>query len=318
MIRRILIAVLAAGSALAASGCRHTCCKSGSVPNPFLPPPPGGPTTIPPTVVPTTPGNVPVFPPPARNGAIPPPDPLLGGPSSSFAPPSSSSAKPPAEILLPDPLPPSTGTSRGQAPSSESRSLLGAPSGPSQSPEPPLAPRPESATPENGFPPPADASRISAKPAVQAMRFPGLPGLTLVKDGVASGRKPTPAGLDLLKKSGYRTVVYLHGPDADVSSLQAEVEKRGFTFAAIETTPARLTAASDTFNRLVSTPANRPVYVCDDEGRRAGVLWYVHFRTVEILNADAASVRARPLGYTEQGDEARAFHVAVQRYLETR
>lgn len=312
MIRRMLIAAVAVGSVLAANGCRHTCCKSGGPPNPFLPPAPGGATTIPPTVVPTTPGNVPAFPPPAAgaNGSIPPPDPLFGAPPSS-------SAKPPAEILLPDPLPKTNGMARGQAPT-EARKLLGAPTGPAESPEPPLAPRPDPATPANGFPPPADPSKTAARPPVQASRFPGLPGFAIVKDGVATGRKPTPAGLDLLKKSGYRTVVYLHGEGADTADLQAEVEKRGLGFAAIETTPGKLTSAADSFNRIAGTPTSRPVYFCDDEGLRAGVLWYVHFRTVEVLNADAASIRARPLGYSESGDEARTFQPAVQRYLDAR
>jgi len=315
MIRRMMIAALAVGSLVGANGCRHSCCKSGSVPNPFLPPPPGGPlTTIPPTSVPTAPGSIPAFPPPARSGSIPPPDPLFGG-AGNFSSPSSS-AKPPAEILLPDPLPPSSGTSRAQAPS-ESRSLLGEPSGPTPTAEPPLS-KSESATPANGFPPPADASRPAPKPTVQTSRFPGLPGFAIVKDGVGTGRQPTPAGLDLLKKSGYRTLVYLHGENADDSVLKGEAEKRGFTFTAIETTPGRLTTAAESFNRVVGTPASRPVYICDDEGLRAGVLWYVHFRTVEILNADAANVRARPLGYTDQGESAQTFQVAVQRYLETR
>ncbi len=62
----------------------------------------------------------------------------------------------------------------------------------------------------------------------------------------------------------------------------------------------------------------RPAYVFDDDGVRAGALWYLHFRSAESLTDDIAHVRARPLGYTEQGTEARAFAVAIQRYLELR
>jgi hypothetical protein len=314
MIRRLLLTAFAAGSLAAAPGCRHNCCKPSTVPNPFLPPAPGGAATIPPVGVPTTPGSVPAFPPPAvapRAGSIPPPDPLLGGPPSNFGPPATSS-KP--EVLFPDPVP-SGGTSRSQSPGS--RSLLGDPSGPVQSPEPPLAAKPAPATPGNGFPPPAASPAPAPSPAAQANRFPGLPGFVVVKDGVATGRTPTAEGFDLLKKSGYRTVVYLHAEGADLADLQSEATTRGLTFTPIEVAPTRLASAVDAFNRVVGTPASRPVYLCDDNGIRAGVLWYIHFRTAEVLNADAAAIRARPLGYTEDGDEMKTFHVAVQQYLAT-
>lgn len=313
MTRRLLLAALAAGSLTGVYGCRHSCCKPSTAPAPFLPAPPGrGFSTIPPAGVPTAPGAVPAFPPPVASapGSIPPPDPLLG---SNFGPPAS---KPAPEVLLPDPLP-SGGMSRSQSPPDRA-GVLGEPSGPKQSTEPPLAPKPEPATTKNGFPPPADASTPPPKPSATAAKFPGLPGFVVVKDNVATGRTPTTNGLDMLKKSGYRSVVYLHGEDANVSAIQTDVEKRGLTFTAIEVTPTRLASAVEAFNRVTGTTANRPVYLCDSDGLRTGVLWYIHFRTVEILNADAASVRARPLGYTEDGEEARTFQVAVQQYLSTR
>jgi hypothetical protein len=252
---------------------------------------------IPPAAVPVSPG----FPPPSgiRGGALPPPsDPLLGG--SQFGPPSTGGK----ELVLPESLP-GNGSARGQAPSGSG--FLGEPTNPQQSKEPPLA-KPELAAPNGAAP----------KSPLQATRYPGLADLVVVKSGVASGRKPTAEGLDLLKKSGYRTVAYLHGTDADTAALQAEVEKRGLVFVAIETTPAKFAAAMDAFNRVVATPAGRPVYICDDDGIRTGVLWYAHFRTVEILNADAANVRARPLGFVEDGELRTTFEVALQQYLSTR
>ena len=41
------------------------------------------------------------------------------------------------------------------------------------------------------------------------------------------------------------------------------------------------------------------------------------FQPAEV-NDDAARVRAKPLGLTDQSDEAKAFALATQRYLETR
>lgn len=327
MLRRLLVTGLAIGVATGAMGCRHRCCKSSNpVPNPFLPPPPGGSMTIPPPGVPTSPS---AFPPPASAGAFPPPtargsmppEPILGGPTpgmppSNFGPPAT---KPAPEVLFPDPIPSGSSSSSRSNASPGTAGVLGEPAGPTaQSPEPPLALKPAPATSGNGFPPPADPSAPATKAPVQASRFPGLPGFVVVKDGVASGRVPNAEGFDMLQKSGYRTVVYLHAEGADTATLQADAEKRGLTFTAIETTPARLASSVDAFNRVVGTPASRPVYICDDDGLRAGVLWYVHFRTVEVLNADAASVRARPLGYTDEGDDAKTFQLAVQQYFATR
>jgi protein tyrosine phosphatase (PTP) superfamily phosphohydrolase (DUF442 family) len=139
-----------------------------------------------------------------------------------------------------------------------------------------------------------------------------------VTTGVASGRKPTLEGFDSLKQSGYRTVIYLHTAGADVSAARDVATKRGLAFIPIETTPEKLAGALEAFNAAVGDKTARPVYVFDDDGVRAGAVWYLHFRTVEAMNDDAARVRARPLGLTDQGDEARAFALATQRILETR
>ena len=60
------------------------------------------------------------------------------------------------------------------------------------------------------------------------------------------------------------------------------------------------------------------IYVFDEDGVRAGIVWYLHFRTADSLNDDSARVRARPFGLTDEGNEARALAVAAQRYLESR
>jgi hypothetical protein len=223
------------------------------------------------------------------------------GPSgtSNFPPPSldlrpsNPSPKPAPEVLPPDPLP-GTGSSRGSAADASRFGTLG----------PPVR--------AQGTEPPFTAKAATTTTA-------GLPGYVKVKAGLASGRKPTLEGFDALKQAGYRTVVYLHGSGADVSSAKEVVAKRGLTFVAIETTPERLTAALDTFNAVVADKARQPAYVFDDhDGVRAGAIWYLHFRTAEAMNDDAARVRARPLGLTEAGDEAKAFALATQRYLEAR
>jgi protein tyrosine phosphatase (PTP) superfamily phosphohydrolase (DUF442 family) len=239
--------------------------------------------------------------PPAPNSPLllPPTDvPTTPGPSgagsSPFVPrvgPQDPLTKPPAELLLPDALP---GTSsRSNFPNNPAPGVLGTPTSP-RSAEPPIA---------------------SAKPQPVPT---GLPGFVRVKDGVATGRKPALEGFAALKQAGYRTVVYLHPAGADVSAAKEVAEKRGLKFLAIETTPEKLGESLKAFNAAVADPAGRPVFVFDDDGVRAGALWYLHFRTAEAMNDDAARIRAKPLGLTDQGDEAKAFALAIQRYLETR
>ena len=59
----------------------------------------------------------------------------------------------------------------------------------------------------------------------------------------------------------------------------------------------------------------QPVYVFDDDGLRAGALWYVRFRTADQMSPEVAKIRAGGLGLTDQSDEARAYWVAIQQHF---
>lgn len=145
---------------------------------------------------------------------------------------------------------------------------------------------------------------------------PGLTGYTRVKDGLFAGRRPTLDGFDALKTAGFRSVVYLYPTGKDVSAIKDMAATRGLTFHAIETTPETLADAVTEFNRVTADRLNRPAYVFGDDDLRAGAVWYLHLRTVDSLNDDAAKLRARPLGLSDQGDEGRAFALAIQKVLE--
>jgi protein tyrosine phosphatase (PTP) superfamily phosphohydrolase (DUF442 family) len=282
VIRHALLIAVASGIVLF-TGCRQNCClnEPGNRPNPYRPSAPNSPFTLPPTGLPTTPApqGGPFVP---GAGQISPqnfPAPDLGPLPSN---------KPPTEVLLPDPL-----FGNGPARSGFSNppgSVYGTPTTPPTG-EPPLATNPVTA---------------------------GLPNFVKVKDGLASGRKPSLDGFEALRQAGYRTVIYLHASGADVSAAKEVAEKRNLKFIAIETTPEKLTDAVALFNTAVTDKSNRPAYVYDDDGVRAGALWYLYFRTAEARNHDEARVRAKPLGLTDEGEEAKAFALAIQRYLETR
>ena len=284
MLRRvILLSAVAPALVVGAGGCRHKCCRSdGPNPSPFLPSAPGGPFrgsgTIPPANVPATPPTI--GPTVPGGGSLPPPADL--SPSGG------------RETITPDPLPPGGSSSRSVV----VPGVLG----------PPLAPRAQTAEP------PRAGGVQQAGGTVPA----GLPDFIQVKDGVAAGGKPELGGFDTLKERGYRGVVYLHGPAADVATVREVAEKKGFTFTAVEATPEKLADALTAFNAAVGERAAKPVYVFAYTPTRAGAVWYAHLRTVDLQSDEVAKIRARGLGLAEDGDEAKAFWVAVQQYLANR
>ncbi len=172
-----------------------------------------------------------------------------------------------------------------------------------------------SRTPSPGLQAPANTVQKLPVPAEPT----GLPGYTPVpgRTGVAAGRKPTPAGFDTLKRLGYRTVVYVHAPDTDVSAARELAGARGLAFVPLAVAPDTLGTDLAAFTKLVSDPAGRPVYVADESGVRAGSLWYLLFRTGEFRSDEVARVRATPLGLPAEadGDDAKQFWLAIHQHL---
>ena len=308
MLRRTLATGLAAGALLAA-GCHH-CCHHDRDRGPYLgdPVPPRG-DRIPPPDLPTAPGVFPerrdsyridpnVGPSPGAWVSPTRPDPLLQAPRSGtealFGDPTPRGAPPVIDVpgdrkrFLDDPVPPAKGEAEPK-PTDAPRAM--------DPPDRPAAPAPRATVPAN---------------------VPGLPGYTTVAghDGVATGRKPTLDGFDALKANGFRTVVFLHAPGADVAPARDLAQQRGLRFVPIAVSPGTLKTAFEDFTAALSA---KPVYVADEDGIRAGVLWYLFFRTQDLLGDDAARVRARPLGLTDAGtEEQKQFWVAVQDYLAKR
>jgi protein tyrosine phosphatase (PTP) superfamily phosphohydrolase (DUF442 family) len=348
MWRRLLLAGMASGVLASQTGCRN-CCKRRSVSDDAgLPPPPGGflgpPSTpslddrIPPPALPTTPGGGDRLPPPPVipdnsnrtfrvDPAYPPPGPPLpagvapAGVRPSIPPPPaalpttpapSRAQRPPRELLLPD----DAGPTRSPPPKYLDEPIR--PAEPAKPADPPPAanatdlPPPPAAAPNRSLPPPP--ASVSERPPVGLTGYMAVAG----KPGVYAGRKPALDGFDALKSAGFKTVVYVHDPDADVGPARDLAAKRGLTFVPVPVSPETLGRAASAFNAAVTAPDGRPTYVCDDDGVRAGALWYVHFRTVDLLNDDVARVRAAGLGYTEGGAEGQKFAAAAREYLANR
>jgi hypothetical protein len=195
MVRQVLLAGIA-GSILASSiGCNCQRCfrrplhdrdTSGADRGPYLGDPvapPAGSYIAPP------PGGLPI---PSADGGIPPPS-LPSSPSPSRFDP----ANPPAEIVIPDSP---TAKSGGIGPelmrsNSQSTRILG------------------------------DPVRVAgyAESVKKSGPTAGVAGFAVVKDGVATGRKPALDGWDALKSAGYKTAVYLHEAGADTSAVRRNV-----------------------------------------------------------------------------------------------
>jgi len=236
----------------------------------------------------------PSFLPPGPGSTIPPANvPINPGAAPTLPPPDvrpSISGRPAPEILLPDPIAP--GGTSSQKKSSDG--ILGGP----VSGATPLA---------STLEPPIAAKAEKAAPAPSN----GLPGFTRIKDGVATGGKPTLDGFDTLKKDGYKTVVYLHAPGADVAAVRDLAETRGLAFTPVEATPEKLGDAFEQLNKTTADKSARPAYVFADDGARLGAVWYLHFKTIDLESADVSKIRARALGLPDDSD----FWPEIKKYL---
>ncbi len=335
MVQRLMLGGVALGLLLGGAACRHCksykgrdCCPP-SAGGPYLgePLPGGGGSTIPPTSVPTTPPSAmpaePLPPPvlPDSRGSFSidprtPPgpwDPAPTGPSDLPAAPAPAPTPGKTELLNPDPLP---GGVAPEVPLSRKPDTGG------------LLEEPVRAVGGTDLPPKTTTER--AKPSGKTERFlddpatrspVGLPGYTRVPghDGVTAGRKPTLDGFDWLKSNGFKTVVYLHAPSADFAPARDLATARGLKFVPVAVAPGTLAKAFDEFAAAVADGGNRPLYVIDEDGSRAGGLWYLLFRTRDLLGDDTARLRAAPLGLTEATtEEQKRMWIAVQDVLAKR
>jgi hypothetical protein len=331
MMRRLMLSGLAAGLALGGAACHHCkknksrdCCPPSGT---YLGDPvPGGGSNIPPTSVPTTPPGVgsvdplppPVLPPESRGSfridPRAPRDPWDPTPTTPpfrsdlpTAPVPSRPGRP--ELLTPEPLPPGVSPEIPLGSKPNTSGFLGEPVRPIGGTDLPAKPGAAKAPP----------GRVLDDPTARAPV--GLPGYARVpgRDGVASGRRPGLDGFDWLKSNGFKTVVYLHAPSADSASVRDLAESRGLRFVPIAVSPGTLPKAFDEFAAAVAERGNRPLYVIDETGVRAGSLWYLLFRTRDLLGDDTARLRAAPLGLTEATtEEQKQFWIAVQDFLAKR
>jgi protein tyrosine phosphatase (PTP) superfamily phosphohydrolase (DUF442 family) len=158
--------------------------------------------------------------------------------------------------------------------------------------------------------PGADKGKVDAyKPSP----FPvGIPNFGQVNDHFAGGRRPSlDDGLDWLRDSGYKAVIYLRAPGENDAADRKQVERRGMKFYSLEISPEALNKKLvEDFIAIVSDQANQPVFAYDTDGERSGAMWFLHFRIGQKAGDENSRRQARVLGLREQG----AMWDAAQKY----
>lgn len=246
---------------------------------------------------PATPA-VPALPPgpavPANPDPLPPP---ADGRSFRWGPPSA-----PAEPL------PDVQEQQGGATLEPPRALSTPPSG-----DPPLNIKPPvDITPPQPVTPRKETPRVPEVVPETPPDTPSpvaIPQFALVEEGIATGRKPFLDGVEWLKAKGYKTILHLRAPGADDSGHERMFTQAGFIYKSLEVAPNTLTRKTlQAFYRIVQDPANRPLFVYDDQGYLTGGLWYLYLRDHAGAAMDEARRKAELFGLSPDQD---ADHTAM-------
>ena len=136
--------------------------------------------------------------------------------------------------------------------------------------------------------------------AASSGQAPGIRRSISVAPTIGGGSVPSVEGLDWLKEKGYKTFVDLRqGVEVEPTFADA-VNDRGMVYISLPIMSSRLDPNRlARFDDLISQSSNRPLYFCDSDGSRAGLVWYLHLRNIEGDDAQAAAQKAEDVGLTE-------------------
>jgi len=142
---------------------------------------------------------------------------------------------------------------------------------------------------------------------------PGIRRFSGVESKLAGGSLPDVSGLDWLVDKGYKTLLDLR-ENADLSpTFLNEVSKRGLRYVAL---PISLKTIDQEhvsrFKSEVSFTEGRPLFFCDADGTRAGVMWYIHRVTVDKIDPMIARRDGEELGLSDP-----KFWQAAEDYLDS-
>lgn len=162
-------------------------------------------------------------------------------------------------------------------------------------------------------------SDIHPPPAPQIDPAPSKPlGITrfvAVDLKLAGGSAPSTVGLGWLADKGYKTVLDLRNTSEFDASFIGEAAKRGLRYVSFPTDLEKLDRGHiNRFSAELSLNDARPLYFFDDDGSRAGALWFIRRVVADKVAWDIARREAEEIGLLS-GDAWREVHEAVDRQL---
>jgi protein tyrosine phosphatase (PTP) superfamily phosphohydrolase (DUF442 family) len=142
---------------------------------------------------------------------------------------------------------------------------------------------------------------------------PGIRRFVSLEPKLDGGSLPSMAGLDWLAEKGYRTILDLRETGDGRPEFISEVAKRGMRYVAL---PVGVKSVDrdlvSRFNFELSLSNARPLYFCDTDGTRAGMMWYIRRLTVDKVDPQVANREAEELGLADK-----SFWLAASTYLES-
>jgi protein tyrosine phosphatase (PTP) superfamily phosphohydrolase (DUF442 family) len=128
---------------------------------------------------------------------------------------------------------------------------------------------------------------------------PGIRHYASVAPSLAGGSLPSLEGLDWLKEKGYRTLIDLRKPSEVEPNFADAVNDRNMVYISLPIVANRLDASRlARFDDLIAQADHLPVYFCDSDGTRSGLVWYIHLRVVRQEDSQSASGKAEEIGLT--------------------
>jgi len=142
---------------------------------------------------------------------------------------------------------------------------------------------------------------INPPPAPVIEPVPGEPlGITrfvAVDLKLAGGSAPSTVGLGWLSERGYKTLLDLRDTSEFDASFIGEAAKRGLRYVSFPTNLEKLDREHiDRFSAELALNDARPLYFFDDDGSRAGALWFIRRVSVDKVGWDVARREAEEIG----------------------
>jgi hypothetical protein len=142
----------------------------------------------------------------------------------------------------------------------------------------------------------------------------GLLNVKKAIDGVYSGFTPFKAEhFRWLAESDFRTVLNLRQRGTDDTEVKRAVAKNGMTYEKLDVPVGPLNLSLyEKFVKQVNDTGSHRLYVCDNDGRLAGGLWYLYFRHHKNYSDASARQEARLLGLDFTNPDNKDFVLKVQ------